>query len=194
MDSRNVSSGKPAVGGAIFSAPAGTPLPEDAVEPLSDSYQELGYAAEDGVKNTVSTSSNSVKAWGGDEVLNEVSERSEEFGVKLIETNAATLIEVYGEANVSVEDNGFAVLHNSKALPEKVYVFEIVLSPTRVKRIAVPRAKILEVGEVVYNGKDPVGYDAKIAALPDKKGNTAYEYIADIDAEDLPTSGGEGGE
>jgi len=184
MNSKNVHAGRPNVGGAIFTAPAGTSLPEDAVTLLSEAFISLGYASEEGITNTIETETNAVNAWGGDEVLNEIISRSEGFNFKLIETSTATLKEVYGAENVSTNADGTAILHNARALPERVHVYEILMGAGQVKRIVVPRVKTTELGEVVYNGSDPVGYELTLAALPDAQGNTAYEYIAEL------TSGG----
>jgi len=180
MNAKNVHTGRPNVGGAIFTAPAGTPIPEDAMSPLSPAFVELGYASEEGITNTVETETNAVNAWGGDEVLNEITSRSETFSFKLIETSTATLKEVYGAENVSTNADGTAVLHNARALAERVHVYEILMGAGQIKRIVVPRVKTTELGEVVYNGSDPVGYELTLAALPDAKGNTAYEYIAEL--------------
>jgi hypothetical protein len=152
---------------------------------LSDLFVELGYASEEGITNTIETETNAVNAWGGDEVLNEIISRSEGFNFKLIETSLATLREVYGAENVSEDAQGMAVLHNARGLAERVHVYEILMGAGQIKRIVVPRVKTTELGEVVYNGSDPVGYELSLAALPDAQGNTAYEYLARIvDAED----------
>jgi hypothetical protein len=180
MNSNNVRTGRPNVGGAIFTAPAGTAIPTDATSPLSADFIELGYASEEGITNTVTTENNAVTAWGGDEVLNEITSRSEEFNFKLIETSTETLKEVYGAENVSVDASGTAVLHNARTLAERVHVYEMLMGAGKIKRIVVPRVKTTELGEVVYNGSDPVGYELTLAALPDAVGNTAYEYLAEV--------------
>ncbi|MCL2403663.1 MAG: phage tail protein [Coriobacteriia bacterium] len=184
MNSKNVASGRPNVGGAIFTAPAGTAdVPTDALTPLSASFVELGYASEEGIANAIETETNAVNAWGGDEVLNEVTSRNETFSFKLIETSVATLKEVFGAENVTENADGTVVLHNARGLTERIHVYEILMGAGQVKRIVVPRVKTAELGEIVYNGADPVGYELTLAALPDSNGNTAYEYIAQISGE-----------
>ena len=179
MNPRNVHTGRPSVSGAIFAAPAGTPVPTDATTSLGSEFVELGYASDNGISNSVSTDNNVVHAWGGDEVLNENTSRSEEFNFTLIEINEHSLKEAYGEESVNLSNDGLAVLHNARALPERVHVYEILLGKGRIKRIVVPRAKLTERGDIVYNGSDPIGYELTLSALPDAEGNTAYTYIAE---------------
>jgi len=190
MNSKNVATGRPNVAGAIFTAPAGTPVPTDALTPLTPDFIELGYASDEGITNSVTTETNQVNAWGGDEILNEVTSRSESFNFTLVETSTQTLIEVYGANNVQVQSDNTVVLHNAAALPERVHVYEILMGAGQVKRIVVPRVKTTELGDVVYNGSDPVGYQLTLAALPDADGNTAYEYLAATDVVTTPPTGG----
>ena len=43
MDAKNVSAAKPKVGGAVWRAPLGTPLPTDAKSALNEAFESLGY-------------------------------------------------------------------------------------------------------------------------------------------------------
>lgn len=51
------------------------------------------------------------------------------------------------------------------------------------ERIVIPSAKVTEVGEVVYNDGDPVGYETTLSTVPDESGQTHYEYISAKGAE-----------
>ena len=51
-DVKNVTAGKPKVGGAIFRAPLGTTLPTDATTNLDAAFKALGYCSDDGLTNT----------------------------------------------------------------------------------------------------------------------------------------------
>lgn len=178
MESLNVSAAKPAVAGAIFAAALGTALPTDAVTALAADYKALGYVSKDGVTNANSPSSESVTAWGGDVVLDGQTDKPDTFKFTLIEAlNPEVLKFVYGDGNVSgALAEGITVTANRTEAVQRVLVVDMVLK-NAVKRIVVPRAKITEVDEIVYQEGKAVGYGTKLSASPDEKGNTHYEYI-----------------
>jgi len=182
-DVTNVSVGKPRAGGAVFVAPSTATAPLDAVAPLASEFQNVGYCSEDGLTNSVTTESSSIKAWGGDEVLNIQTSRSETFSFAMIETNEAALKQIYGAENVTSSGGNLSILHNSKLKTNHVWVFEILLTNDRVKRIVVPCGKITSVDDISYKDGEPIKYGVTLSALPDSAGNTAYEYIADIAGE-----------
>lgn len=97
VDASNVTTGKPKIGGAVWSAPDGTTLPTSAAVELDKAFKSLGYCSDDGVKNKASSSSDSITAWGGDTVLDVDKDFSDEFSLTLIESlNIDVLKEVFG--------------------------------------------------------------------------------------------------
>ncbi|WP_461223842.1 phage tail tube protein [Lacticaseibacillus suihuaensis] len=178
-DTNNVSTAKPKVGGAIYSAPAGTTLPTDAIAALSSEFKSLGYVSDDGLTNKNTPSSDKIAAWGGDTVAVVQKEKTDEFTYTLIEAlNIDVLKEVYGEGNVTgTLDTGIKIKANATELPAHVLVVDMILKQGNLKRIVIPAGQVSELGEVKYGDEDAVGYETTLTALPDASGNSHYEYI-----------------
>lgn len=187
--SQNVSTGKPKVTGAIFRAPLGTTLPTSATEALGDSFKELGYVSEDGVTNNNTAETNTVYDWGGTPVLNEQTEKPDEWSYKLIESlNQNVLGTVYGDENVTydAETNEIHVVAKAEMVADQVYVIDMAMRGGALKRVVIPIGSLGEVGEIVYNRTDPVGYPITVKGMDDGTGTTHHEYIK------LPAAAGGG--
>lgn len=181
QNAENVYVAKPNAAGAVWSAPQGTAVPANAVDVLAEDFHSLGFVSEDGIVNEIEAESETITAFGGEGVMDITTSRKETFTFKPIEMNQYALAEQYGDENVTVDEKGsLAIVHNGKERIAKPYVFEFLLSDTKVKRIVVPKGKIVEVGETTYANGQPVGASLKLAALPDAAGNTAYGYIAEV--------------
>lgn len=174
----NVSTGKPKVGGAIYRAPLGTTLPTSISETLADGFACLGYISEDGLVNSNSMKSDSVKAWGGDTVLNYQTEKNDTFKFTMIEClNAEVLKAVYGDDNVSGSlSEGIVIKANSTEQESCCWVIDMVMGSAN-KRVTVPSGKVTEVGDITYKDDEAIGYETTISATPDSAGQTHYEYI-----------------
>lgn len=179
-NSSNVSVGKPKATGAVFFAPKGTAVPTDATTELPDAFKGVGYVSEDGVTNEVETDTEEIKAWGGDVVATPQTSYSEKFTLTLIETSANTLKVVYGDDKVTVDESTgvITINHNSAEKTEMVMVIEVVMNDDRIKRIVVPKCKLIEMGEITYKDDEAIGYECTFQALPDTNGNSSTEYIA----------------
>lgn len=175
----NVSVGKPKIGGAIFRAPLGTTLPTDAVTALDNAFVEMGYVSEDGVTNSNSPESDTLKSWGGDIVLTLMEGREDTFQFTLIEAkNIEVLKAVFGEDKVSgTLATGITIQNTNEDLDDCSWVIDMILRDNTVKRVVIPDGKVTEVGDVTYSDSDAIGYEITLSAMPDDEGVLHYEYI-----------------
>lgn len=179
MDAQKVSAAKPKIGGAIYTAPIGTALPTDAVTKLDTAYKELGYISDSGVVNSGQRETEEIKAWGGAVVNSGQKSKKDTFKFALLESlNIDVLKTVYGEENVSGDlQTGIQIKVGDEELKEKVLVFEMILKGNVAKRIVIPQAKVIDVGDITYSDTSAGAYDTTVSASPDKDGYTHYEYI-----------------
>ena len=178
----NVSAATPGVSGAIYRAPTGTTLPTDASSALDNAFVELGYVSEDGLVNTNSPETENIKEWGGADVLNVLTEKTDEWQCTLIEVlNVNVLKAIYGASNVTgTLSTGITVTANTDEQEEATWVVDMVMRNGVLKRVVIPNGKISELGDITYKRDEAVGYEITLTGLADASGNTHYEYILEV--------------
>ena len=191
----NITIGLPKANGAVFWAPAGTTLPNDADTSLSGSYINLGYVSSDGLTHTTTEESDKIEAWGKDVVMIAQTSYSETVKLNLLETVRASVLQfVRGTANVSVDvDGSIASATTGEPLPRGVLVIDTYQNngdvTPRVHRIVFGDCQLSDrSGDVTYNNADPLTYPVTIEAFKfDSKAITGKKVFHD-DFWSAPTS------
>ena len=174
-DATKVTFGKPKAGGAIFWAPLGTTLPTSAEADLDNAFVCLGYASEDGLKESLSPSTQVIKDWNGDTIAVSTTDREITYSFTLVEAlNINVQKAVFGEENVSgTSSTGITVRHNSNDVPAACWVFDIIGTDGVATRKVIPNGKVSEIGEISYVANEVVGYEVTVTAMP---GDAAFGY------------------
>lgn len=177
----NVSTGRPNIAGAVYVGTIGTAtVPTDATTSLGSDFTCLGYVSEDGLENSNNLDMSSIKEWGGSIVYRSLTELTDEFSLKLIESeNADVLKAVYGDSNVTVDSDGHITVNVKADDPdEKIWIFELSLRGNKKKRIVIPDGAVTARETISYTAEDAIGYGITVSAYPDANGSTHKEYIA----------------
>lgn len=174
-----ISTGKPKIGGAIFTAPVGTALPTDATTELNTAFKGLGYVSDDGLENDNAPDTDTISAWGGEKVLTITKSKDDTFKFTLIQTLNVEVAKVaYGSNNVSGDlTTGITIKANSNSAESRSYVIDMVLNNDCMKRIVIPDATVSDLGTITYKDDEAIGYEITLSCTPDSAGNTHYEYI-----------------
>lgn len=175
----NVTAGKPKIGGAIYVAPLSADLPESVFDELTG-FTCLGYVSDAGVANDNSPTSQSIKAWGGDTVLNLQTDRPDTFKLTLLETMEIEVKKiVYGDSNVSESEEGEIIVKaTAEELEGHAFVIDMALKDGARQRIVIPEGRISALDTITYADNSAVGYGITINDIPDENGVYHYEYLA----------------
>jgi len=165
-----VTTGKPKVTGAVFRAliQAGSSIeyPTDATTELSDAFVHQGYITEDGVTLNNNQTKETVKAWGGDIVLNNITDKGYTWAFSLMEhLNANVHKTVYGDNNVTVGDGMTTIKATGDVSGPSAWVIDRVNKNGKADRVIIYEADITEVGETTFRDEDAVVYPLTITPV-----------------------------
>lgn len=176
----NVSTTRGVKGGYLFSAPIGTPLPDDIKTPLHEAFACGGFVSSDGFKEGVEKgSTENITDMNGDNV-DSYSEggATETLALTLIEMASEPLGIQYGHKNVTERDGMIVVDHNwSNAEETRVYVLELVLKNGRRWRKVINEGKVTELSEFEGNATTAAGREITITYITDGNGSGCRDYI-----------------
>lgn len=170
-DSVGVAKGRPGGYAAVF--PAGTNIsvladPSKTLKELIGQCHgaSLGYISEDGVTFTTDTDSEGHNDWGGSEVARDLTSYADSAQMTFIQSSVAVLKTIYGDDNVTESGPTVTVRHNRNFTDPHVYVFDSVISSTKVLRNVIPIGQAFERDDVSYNSSDLLGYTPTITCVP----------------------------
>lgn len=177
-----VAAGRPRVGGGLYRAPLGTPLPTDSTTPLAAAYVPLGPISEDGIQPSRDTSTEKVKEWDGSTLAKLLSDESRTFEALLYGVLDPDVLEfVFGEANVTItpatstSGTKIAVVDKGGQLDDCVLVFEMVHKGVKQRKI-LPVCSATCTGEENYVPGGLRGYTLEFEATKDASGAFTYEF------------------
>lgn len=170
-DSVGVAKGRPGGYAAVF--PEGTDIsvladPSKTLKELIGQYHgaSLGYISEDGVTFTTDTDSEGHNDWGGSEVARDLTSYADSAQMTFIQSSVAVLKTIYGDDNVTESGPTVTVRHNRNFTDPHVYVFDSVISSTKVLRNVIPIGQAFKRDDVSYNSSDLLGYTPTITCVP----------------------------
>lgn len=189
-DNKNVLVGNPDVNGGLWvsdliSDVASLPT---ATSNLSEAgFVPAGYISEDGITEANERDTDKVKAWGGSTVRVLQNEHTVTYSFTFLELgNREVLKLLYGDENVIIDGDTTTIKKNSKVLPHKTWVIEILDGEEKL-RIVVPDGQITETGERQFSHSAVLQVEVTIEAFEDANGEKSYEHQTKV------TSGGDNG-
>ena len=128
-----VTNAKPKTGGSVHVAPLGTTLPTDATTALAAAFESLGYISEDGITNSTTRESASIKEWGGSTVLNPQTEFEATYKMTFLDSVDLNVLKaVFGSANVTgTLATGITVKVNADELDEQQSIWSLTAEQSR---------------------------------------------------------------
>jgi hypothetical protein len=168
-----------AITGAVYVGAVATPAPTTHISTLNAALKDLGYVSEDGVAETRDRTTKSIQAWqNGDKVREVVTEAGLSYKFVLLETKKETVETFYGSA-VNPTD-GSIIIVPANTGGRKAWVVDVI-DGTSFIRTWIPQGEITEVGDLVYQNGEPIGYEHTLTAYPDATlGGTAKKWYSDL--------------
>lgn len=155
-----------AVTGAVSVAPTATAAPTGTAVALNAAFLDVGYIGEDGVTEQRERSTEDIKAWQGNTIVRTVvTEGGLRYTLTMIETNKVSVETAYGTTVTQAAAEGNFDINPTATGGRKSFVFDVV-DGAELRRTYIPQGEVVEVGDTVYAGGEPIGYEITIAAYP----------------------------
>lgn len=175
----NVSVGKGSEGGYAWAAPYGTTLPTDNTADLDPTFNVLGFISEDGITFSDGFSPTTHADLNGDTIATSTGSVEKTASFKWVELKKATLVLMYGAANVT--DESGMIEYTDKGPDQTLWsiVFDFVLGGSRKWRVVVPQCKLSELGDMVVNYQELIGRETTMGVLYDSAVGGYYKGYLD---------------
>lgn len=155
-----------AVTGAVMVGPTSTTAPTSTAS-ATTGFADLGLISEDGVTESRGRTTNSIKAWqNGAEVRVVVTDGTLTYKFVMLETSLATVQAYYGVSVTQTVSEGSFVIVPTATGGRKSFLLDVV-DGAELLRVYIPQGEITEVGDKVYNGTTPIGYEVTVSAYTD---------------------------
>lgn len=163
--------------GAILVAPVGTALPTAILTAPNAAFKDLGYISEDGLSVSQSSTWETIKDWGGDQIRKFLSDFTGTMSFTMDEIRTDVLKFVYGTANVAVTAATVSTgtLHTVKlnsTEPDRVSLIANILDGPRKIRIVASLCQVTERQDLSFSRTAPVQHGVTVETYPDATGTS----------------------
>lgn len=176
-------------GGYFQVGPLTAAAPTDATTPLTNGFTNAGLISLDGVTVSETKSTSPVRDATGAIIRTIITEYGVRVTMTLLAPTFKTFQLMYGEDNVSLAANGDVIRKYRKTeLPHQSWANHFVDGGVKV-RLYLPKAQIVETGDVVYNVENPTTYEITLECAPDADLVYGYEFKAGSTVPEVLTPG-----
>ncbi len=173
----------PRLTGSMMNAPRGTARPTHSYDVIPNTYTDLGYSDDNGLKQREARATTDHFAWGGDFLGFTQQSYSRTMTVKLYQfASEPVLAAAYGANNVTTTaptgsyGTEWAVAMNALLLDDMSWVFDGFYKEVLV-RVVLPWARVEKVGDVDFTHKTLTSVELTLRAFPDPLKNHGYLYV-----------------
>lgn len=163
--------------GAILVAPVGTALPTTIIGTPNVAFKDLGYISEDGLSIAQSSTWETIKDWGGDQIRKFLSDYTGTLSFTMNEIRTDVLKFVYGTANVAVTAATVSTgtLHTVKlnsTEPDRAVLVANILDGPRKVRIVASLCQVTERQDLSFSRTAAVQHGVTVETYPDATGTS----------------------
>lgn len=157
--------------GIAYFAPAGTTLPTTADEALDDAFDDLGLVSEDGLTESHNQTTNKIKDWSGATIREDITEQTDQYALKFLESNPGVLETYYGPQ----DDPETVVRVRQQKGRRGCWVFDIIDGDNTLRKV-VPDGQVITIDDITHKVGEAVDYGVHITCYPNDDTDTMLIY------------------